>query len=218
MPLPIQRFKIRVWGELACFTRPEMKAERVSYDVITPSAARGIYEAIYWKPQIRWCIDRIHVLRPIRFTNIRRNEVASRVSAATVGTVMKSGGPLAMYVESERQQRASLLLKDVDYVVEGHFESADTSDTLQKHSEMFRRRAQKGQYFHHPYFGCREFPVSFSLVEGEVPKSPICGTVDLGWMLYDLDFQNGMQPLFFRGSMVDGVIDVPSLANVKGVE
>jgi len=207
----IQRFSIHVWGEFACFTRPEMKIERVSYDVMTPSAARGIYEAIYWKPEITWRIDRIHVLEPIRFANIRRNEVASKVPAGTASTVMKRGGSLALYIESDRQQRAAMVLRDVAYVIEAHFEIISGADQLQKHSEMFRRRATRGQYFHHPYLGCREFPANFELMVSEPPKSQLTGTTDLGWMLHDLDFVDGMKPIFFRASMSDGVIDVPPL-------
>ena len=207
----IQRFSLHIWGEFACFTRPEMKIERVSYDVITPSAARGIFEAIYWKPEITWCIDRIHVLEPIRFSNIRRNEVASKIPAGSVASVMKNGGNLALYVESDRQQRASMVLRDVAYVVESHFEIQSGIDNLQKHSEMFKRRATRGQYFHHPYLGCREFPANFELVTGDAPKSKLTGTTDLGWMLNDVDFKDEMKPIFFRASMTDGVIEVPPL-------
>ena len=211
MTQPIQRFALRIWGDFACFTRPEMKAERVSYDVITPSAARGIFEAIYWKPEIRWCIDRIHVLNPIRFTNIRRNEVASKIPAGSVSAVMKSGGPLALYIEAERQQRAALVLRDVEYVVEAHFELLGGIENLQKHSEMFSRRARKGQYFHHPYLGCREFDANVELASDPIPKSQLEGKVDLGWMLHDLDFHADMQPIFFRAEMNNGVVEVPTL-------
>ncbi|MCU0718104.1 MAG: type I-C CRISPR-associated protein Cas5c [Pirellula sp.] len=208
---PIQKFALRIWGDFACFTRPEMKVERVSYDVMTPSAARGVFEAIYWKPEIRWVIDRIHVLKPIRFTNIRRNEVASKIPAGAVGSVMKSGGPLSLYIEADRQQRAALVLRDVEYVAEAHFELLSGADNLQKHSEMFLRRAKKGQYFHHPYLGCREFEASFEIANDPLPKSQLEGHVDLGWMLHDLDFSANMTPLFFRAEMNNGVIDVPPL-------
>ena len=207
----IQCFALRIWGEFACFTRPEMKIERVSYDVMTPSAARGIFEAIYWKPEIAWHIDRIHVLEPIRFSSIRRNEVASKVPSGSVSSVMKSGGSLALYIESERQQRASMVLRDVAYVVEAHFEIQSGNDNLQKHSEMFKRRAAKGQYFHHPYLGCREFPASVELVTDGIPKSKLEGATDLGWMLNDIDFKDDMKPIFFRTMMNDGVINVPPL-------
>jgi CRISPR-associated protein Cas5d len=213
----IQRFSLRIWGEFACFTRPEMKIERVSYDAMTPSAARGVFEAIYWKPEMRWVIDRIHVLRPIRFTNVRRNEVASKIPAGSVGSVMKSGGSLGLYIENDRQQRAAMVLREVDYIVQAHFEMLSGADNLQKHSEMFRRRASKGQYFHHPYLGCREFDAHFELVEGDFPASSLGGSVDLGWMLHDLDFQNDMKPIFFRARMEDGVIEIPALHSERNV-
>lgn len=214
----IQRFAVKVWGEFACFTRPEMKIERVSYDVMTPSAGRGILEAIYWKPEIRWVIDRIHVMKPIQFTNIRRNEVASKIPAGSVASVMKSGGSLGMFVETDRQQRASMILRDVEYILQSHFEPISGTDNLQKHSEMFKRRASKGQYFHHPYLGCREFDAHFELIEGDVPESSLKGFVDLGWMLNDLDFENNMQPVFFRANMQDGVIDVPMRSSARSVQ
>lgn len=213
----IQRFSLRVWGEFACFTRPEMKIERVSYDAMTPSAARGVFEAIYWKPEMRWVIDRIHVLKPIRFTNVRRNEVASKIPAGSVGSVMKGGGNLGLYIENDRQQRAAMILREVDYIIEAHFEMLDGANNLQKHSEMFRRRASKGQYFHHPYLGCREFDAQFELIEGDLPTSSLLGSVDLGWMLHDLDFQNEMKPVFFRARMEDGVIKVPALHSERNV-
>lgn len=197
--------KIRVWGDYALFTRPEMKVERVSYDVMTPSAARGILEAIYWKPAIRWVIDRIHVLKPIRFENIRRNEIANRVSINKKD--MEQGNPVFRYIEDDRQQRASLVLRDVDYVIEAHFElNGDEDQNPAKHLDMFRRRAEKGQCFHRPYFGCREFPVSFELCD-DTPKTPLSGENDLGFMLHDIDFENNMAPCFFRAVMKEGVID-----------
>ena len=163
--------KLKVWGEFACFTRPEMKVERVSYDALTPSAARGILEAIYWKPAIHWVVDRIHVLNPVRFTNIRRNEVAGKIPAGTVKKAMKDGvTPLHLFVEDDRQQRAALILRDVAYVIEAHFEFAGSEDNNGgKHREMFVRRASKGQCFHRPYLGCREFPARFELLEHEGP-------------------------------------------------
>lgn len=217
MAEPIQRFAIRIWGDYACFTRPEMKVERVSYDIITPSAARGIFEAIYWKPEIRWVVDRIHVLAPIRFTNIRRNEIQQKIPAGSARKTMKAGkGQLGIYADEgdNRQQRAAMILRDVDYVVESHFELISKLDTLQKHSEMFRRRATKGQYFHHPYLGCREFPANFELVVGDLPKSAI-GSKDFGYMLHDIDFENGMSPRFYRAVMHNGVIDVPEFNSAE---
>lgn len=213
---PIQRFALRVDGDFALFTRPENKVERASYDAITPSAARGVLEAIYWKPEIVWRIDRLHVLKPIRFTSIRRNEVKDKASAANALKAMKAGrGVLGIYADEgdTRQQRASLLLRDVAYVIEAHFEVRSAGQPLEKHSEMFRRRAEKGQYWHHPYLGCREFPADFQLLAGAIPESELAGKPegnrDLGLMLHDIDFANGMTPRFFHAVMRDGVIDVP---------
>jgi CRISPR-associated protein Cas5d len=206
--------RFRVWGELACFTRPEMKVERVSYDVITPSAARGIVEAIYWKPEIHWVIDRLHVLNPIRFTSLRRNEVGAKISAGTAAAAMKAGrGNLGLYVEEERQQRAALLLRDVDYLVEAHFEIVGGEPNEAKHLDQFNRRARDGQCYTRPYLGCREFAADFALIEkGEalpVAHPSLAGERDLGWMLHDIDFKNERQPRFFHARMTDGVIDVP---------
>lgn len=203
--------KLRVWGDYACFTRPEMKVERVSYDVITPSAARGIIEAIHWKPAIRWTIDRIHVLNPIRFENIRKNEVGAKISARNAKSAMVAGdlAGLHLLVEENRQQRATLALRKVDYVIEAHFDLTDRAgdDTPAKHYDIFRRRAEKGQCFHRPALGLREFVADFEWCD-EVPKSALTGSRDLGWMLYDIDFANGNTPQFFRATMQDGVIDV----------
>jgi CRISPR-associated protein Cas5d len=205
-------FLLHVWGDYACFTRPEMKVERVSYDVITPSAARGILEAIHWKPAIRWVIDRIHVLKPIRFETIRRNEVGSKVPARKAAQAMAAGrlDGLGLIVDEDRQQRATLALRDVAYVIEAHFEMTPKAgaDTAAKHAEMFRRRASAGQCFHRPCLGLREFAADFELVEA-VPKAPAPeADRDLGWMLYDIDYANGKEPLFFRARMAGGVIDV----------
>lgn len=203
--------KLRVWGDYACFTRPEMKVERVSYDVITPSAARGIIEAIHWKPAIRWTIDRIHVLNPIRFENIRKNEVGAKISARNAKSAMVAGdlAGLHLLVEENRQQRATLALRKVDYVIEAHFDLTERAgdDTPAKHYDIFRRRAEKGQCFHRPALGLREFVADFEWCD-EVPKSALTGNRDLGWMLYDIDFANGNTPQFFRATMQDGVIDV----------
>jgi CRISPR-associated protein Cas5d len=208
--------KLRVWGDYACFTRPEMKVERVSYDVMTPSAARGILEAIHWKPAIRWVIDRIHVLRPIKFDNVRRNEVSSKIPKPNPSTAMRDKKPLYFLVDDggNRQQRAATLLRDVEYVIEAHFELTDKAgpeDNKVKHLEMFERRARKGQFFHQPSLGCREFPASFELLEDEVPSSCYAGqSRDLGYVLLDIDFANNMTPLFFRAQMENGVISPPS--------
>lgn len=203
--------KLKVWGDYACFTRPEMKVERVSYDVMTPSAARGILEAIYWKPSITWVIDRIHVLKPIRFCNIRRNELGSRMALTTVKKAMNDGqSPVEVFIEEDRQQRASLVLRDVAYVIEAHFFIKGDEDTEPaKHKEMFDRRAEKGQCFHRPYLGCREFSAHFSLVNRDIPVSELTGEKDLGWMLHDIDFENNMEARFFRAVMRNGTVDVP---------
>ncbi|MEO5375363.1 MAG: type I-C CRISPR-associated protein Cas5c [Alphaproteobacteria bacterium] len=204
--------RLRVGGPRACFTRPEMKAERVSYDVITPSAARGILEAIHWKPAIRWVIDRIHVLAPIRFDAIRRNEVGAKMSDARPYLV----------VEDERQQRTTLFLADVDYLIEAHFDlvRAGADDSEGKHLEMFRRRARAGQCFHQPCLGVREFPARFELCEDDPPRPhpDLTGERDLGWMLHDIDFAAGRQPRFFQAVMRDGVIEVPPFPPTLGVE
>lgn len=208
--------KLHVWGEYACFTRPEMKVERVSYDVITPSAARGIVEAIYWKPEIRWRIVRLRVLKPIRFTSLRRNEVASKIPAGSVAKAMKAGhGRFSLYVEDDRQQRAATVLRDVAYLIEARFEILSGENNPGKHLDQFNRRARAGQCFQRPYLGCREFSADFALVEDASkipPASPeLTGERDLGYMLHDIDFPDDMAPRFFRPVMRDGVIDVPQL-------
>lgn len=198
--------KLRVWGDYALFTRLEMKVERVSYDVMTPSAARGILEAIYWKPAIRWVIDRIHVLKPIQFENIRRNELSNKVSISA--KIMREGNqPVCQYIEDDRQQRASLVLKDVEYVIEAHFELTGVDDADPgKHLAIFERRVRKGQCFHRPYFGCREFPVNFEWCD-VIPESELTGEQSLGFMLHDIDFANEMTPHFFRAVIHSGVMD-----------
>jgi CRISPR-associated protein Cas5d len=213
-------FKLKVWGDYACFTRSEMKVERVSYDVITPSAARGILEAIYWKPAIKWVIDRIHVINPIEFEGIKRNEVTKRISSQQVNKVIK-GSKEMIYLDTNenRAQRTTLLLKRVFYVIEAHFEMTDQKgpdDTQEKHYNIFLRRARKGQCYHRPYLGCREFSAHFELLEGELPKSYYAegeDVIDLGWMLYDIDYENNFTPKFFRAQMRKGVIDLTKEVN-----
>ena len=212
---PDHTVALHVWGDMACFTRPEMKAERVSYDVITPSAARGVLEAVCWKPQMRWVVTRIRVLKPIRFTNVRRNEVASKIPTKGkygVAAAMKAGtGKLGLYVDEDRQQRAATLLRDVAYVIEADVEVLDPAERPEKYAAMFRRRALKGQCFTRPFLGCKEFAADFELFSGKPPGPPdeLRGERDLGWMLHDIDFADGMTPHFFRPVMTDGVIDVP---------
>lgn len=210
--------RLRVWGERACFTRPEMKVERVSYDVMTPSAARGIIEAVLWKPQIRWVIDRIHVLAPIRFQSMRRNEVGAKISAVNAERAMRAGttAGLGLIVDENRQQRAATLLVSPAYLIEAHFELTDKAgaeDTPAKYLSMFNRRAGSGQCFHRPCLGTREFPADFALVapDASVPPSalpPDQRDRDLGWMLHDIDFDRGNVARFFRARLVDGVLDV----------
>lgn len=211
--------RLHVWGERACFTRPEMKVERVSYDAMTPSAARGILEAIHWKPAIRWQVDRIHVLKPIRFQSIRRNEVGAKASAANAASAMKRGETqgLGIAVDENRQQRAALVLVDVAYVIEAHFTmtaKVGPEDTPAKHIAMFNRRAALGQCFHRPCLGTREFAADFALIPDGAPLPPSDlpadrRDADLGWMLHDIDFAQGNESRFFRARMEGGVIEVP---------
>ena len=209
--------RVEVWGDYALFTRPEMKVERVSYDVITPSAARGLIEAIYWHPGLKWIIDRIHVQAPICFSNLRRNEVKSTISARTVRTVMERGkGELYLCTADDIQQRSALLLRDVRYVIEAHFdlipEKMAPGDSHGKFQDIVKRRIQKGQFYHQPCFGCREFPAQFKPCQA-IPPCPeaLEGEKDLGWMLWDLDYSDpeNIRPLFFRAILRDGVLDVP---------
>jgi CRISPR-associated protein Cas5d len=205
-----QSQSIRVWGEWACFTRPEMKVERVSYDVVTPSAARGVLEAILWKPQMRWIVERIDVLKPIRRAAFRRNEVGEKASVDNRLTAM-AGKPvrIGIDIEDARQQRASVILRDVDYAIHariGLTDRAGSDDPLTKFVEMFRRRAASGQCFQRPYLGTREFAAEFALVEGD-PK-PIAEDRELGWMLYDIDY-SGLTPLFFEARLAAGSLAVP---------
>ncbi len=209
--------RLEVWGEYALFTRPEMKVERVTYDVMTPSAARGIVDAIFWHPGLKWHIRRIYVCSPIEFVNLRRNEVKGTISCNNVRSVMNKGeGPLYQVTSDDIVQRASLLLKNVHYVIEADFamtEEASPSDNPAKFQEMITRRMAKGQYYHQPYFGCREFPAMFSPCE-EIPECPpsLRGSRDLGYMLYDMNYDDleNIQPMFFRAVMQDGIIDVPA--------
>lgn len=211
-------FRLHVWGPYACFTRPEMKVERVSYDVMTPSSARGILEAILWKPAIKWIVTRVDVLKPVRWASVRRNEVGAVISVNNLTAAMSRGtGDLGLYVEEERQQRAGLILRDVEYVIHAHFVMTDKvgpGDNAGKFLEMFRRRAESGQCFHQPYFGCREFAVSWELLQEGKEVRPISESRDLGWMLHDMiHATDAIKPAFFRAQIVDGSVKVPLMGS-----
>jgi CRISPR-associated protein Cas5d len=231
---------LEVWGDYAAFNRPEMKVERVSYDVMTPSAARGVLEAIYWKPQMRWVVDAIHVLKPIRFTQVRRNELSGKIpvkGAFGVAAAMKSqSGTLGTDIGRGRQQRAARILRDVHYGIRAHIEVLDGDGSQApeaKHLEMFKRRASKGQYFHHPYLGNREFPAFFRLVE-DLPEPPAEApeSRDLGWMLHDIVYRDDpggpivetsrgrrvtAEPRFFEARLEEGVLHIPPLDSAEVV-
>lgn len=202
---------LRARGPLACFTRPELKVERVSYPVMTPSAARGLLEAVLWKPAIQWLVQRIHVLRPIEFTSFRRNEVNSRAVAPSQSTIDAGGLVGNFFADEDRAQRNTIALKDVDYVVEAGFrltERAGPGDNVQKFIEMFNRRVEKGQHFHQPYFGCREFVAEILPAEGAPP--PIAETRDFGLILRDIAFSpKGNRPVFFAAQMENGILTIP---------
>ena len=218
----MKRFCLEVTGDYACFTRPEMKVERVSYDVITPSAARAVFEAILWKPAIRWHVRRIEVLAPIRWINLRRNEISSVISTRNVQQAM-AGNDIdpSIYIEDDRQQRAGLFLRDVAYRLHADLEvraDRDDSSPPQKYIAMFERRAAHGQCVNQPYLGCREFAAQFRLVDdARAERPPINETRDLGWMLHDLDFTQPQdpQPVFFRAAMAAGVIDVAANGSAR---
>ena len=208
--------KVKVWGDYALLTRPEMKVERCSYDVITPSAARGILEAVYWHPGMKWIIDKIYVQKPIQFTSVRRNEVKSKILASNVLQVY-NGADRPLYISSKVDivQRASLILKDVSYVIEAHFEmtkQANESDNPGKFKDIIMRRLKRGECFHMPYFGCREFPAHFSLCEDEKIETAYdqVEEKDLGFMLFDMDYtdKENIQPMFFRAVLKHGILDL----------
>ena len=214
----MNRFCLEVSGDFACFTRPEMKVERVSYDLITPSAARAVFESILWKPAIRWHVWRIEVLKPVRWTSVRRNEVVSVVSTTNAIRTMTTGkGNLHIAADDpkERAQRASLILRDVAYRLHAELEflpERAPHDTAAKYVEMFRRRASKGQCVNQPYLGCREFAARFRLIDANDAAPPPVAEVDgdLGWMLHDMDFSNPAdpRPTFFRANIKHGVLDL----------
>ena len=208
---------VEVWGDYALFSRPEMKTERVSYDVMTPSAARGLLDSILFHPGMKWVVDRIHICAPIRFTNIRRNEVKDTISARKMQTLMEKGGEAYLATPESIQQRAAMVLRDVHYVIDAHFDMtmrASPTDNPGKFQEMMRRRVEKGQFYHEPCFGVREFPANFRPCT-ELPPCPeeLKGEKDLGWMLLDMDYSDkeNITPRFFRAILRDGVLEVPPM-------
>lgn len=213
--------KIEVSGDWAIFTRPELKGERVSYECMTPSAARGIVSSIYWKPSIRWYIDRITVCNPISFMSVMRNEVGVKGSFRVARTAINSGTPCPSLDSSNHiQQRSSLILKDVKYIIEAHFiltPTASANETAEKHYQIAKRRMKRGQCFQQPFLGCREFHASFRyLDESDCVESSLIGYKDLGIMLYDLSYPSELDalpvPMYFYASLRDGVLD---LRNVR---
>jgi len=212
-PRRSRALRLRVWGANACFTRPEMKVERVSYDVMTPSAARGILEAILWKPAIRWQVTRIDVLKPIKWESVRRNEVGEVMSPSSNGFCIDDVGNDGKL--KYRQQRAGLFLRDVAYTVHAYFElteKAGSEDTTIKYQEMFLRRAEKGQCFNQPYLGCREFSAHFEPIPHDVTlPEPIQESRDLGWMLHDMEYKgDSITPRFFRACLKTGRMEIPT--------
>jgi CRISPR-associated protein Cas5d len=221
--------KFRIWGEYALFSRPELKVERVSYDMITPSAAKGIIDSIYYKPAIKWRIDKLHVIKPIKFTNIRRNEVSETASLSKVNQIMKTPETYYILSTEARHQRAALVLCDVEYVIEAHFdivpERVGETDTVEKHYNCAIRRLRKGKFFQKPFLGTREFPCSFEIIENDVdiPQSQLVGAKDLGYMLYDINYQTDekrekqwVEPRFFRAVLQDGILDLKNVSEVVG--
>ena len=215
--------KVRVWGDYALFTRPEMKVERCSYDVITPSAARGILEAIYWHPGMRWIVDKIYVKNPIQFTSVRRNEVKSKILASNVLQAY-NGGDKPLYISSKAEivQRASILLTKVEYVIQAHFEMTEqenATDNPGKFKDIIMRRLRRGECYHMPYFGCREFPANFALYEEKDVNTAYDNVEekDLGFMLFDMDYtdKQDIRPMFFRAVMRYGVLDLQDCEVVR---
>ena len=205
--------QLEVWGKYALFSRPELSVERVSYDVITPSAARGIIEAIYWHPGLKYKINKIYVLNPIKFASVRRNEVKNKALASDARrAMMGQGKDISVAAAPQIVQRSSLLLQDVHYVIEAEFsmtKNAAPSDSPAKFASILNRRMEKGQCYHTPCFGCREFPANFRPWSGE-PIPTIDETRDLGLMAYDFDYTDPANPvaMFFRAKMEHGTIDV----------
>jgi CRISPR-associated protein Cas5d len=201
--------EIRIWGDFACFTRPDMKVERVTYPVMTPSAARGVLEAVFWKPEFQWQIREIQVLKEIRYFSILRNETNSKISVSSVQRWEQTGEHYC--ADEDRAQRHSLILRDVDYLIKAEpVLKPHATDNVAKYRDQFRRRLKKGQCYHIPYLGCREFSAFFSEPSGD--EKPINYSSDLGSMLFDLDFRDnvsGGTPIFFRARIDNGILTVP---------
>ncbi len=213
---------VEVWGDYAAFNRPEFKTERVTYDCMTPSAARGILEAIYWHPGLRYYIDSIYVCNPVKTTNIRRNEVKDKINARAIDTARHKGNKdICLYAADSIQQRAALVLKDVRYVISAHFEmtpKANEGDNPGKFQDIIKRRLLRGQCYHTPYLGVREFPASFRMWDKNQPVSTAYqGEKDLGYMLYDIDYQskNEIEPMFFHAVLKDGRLDLRNCEVLK---
>lgn len=211
MESPLQLVRAR--GSLAVFTQPALKVERMSAPVMTPSAARGLLEAVLWKPAIRWRVERIRVLAPIRFTSFRRNEVNSRAPIPSSGAMRGIAPPPVLYADDDRAQRNTVALCDVDYVIEARFAltpRAGLQDNVPKFVDMFRRRVERGQHFHQPYLGCREFAADVLPADDAPP--PIAETRPLGRILWDIVFDaaRGNRPVFFEAELRDGVMEVPA--------
>ncbi len=200
--------EVKVWGDLACFTRPEMKAERVTYAVLTPSAARGVLEAIFWKPEFSWQVREIWVLKPIRHFSILRNEVNSKAALATVQSWARDGG--GYFAEDDRAQRHTLALRDVAYLIKADVAlRKHATEDIAKYRDQFRRRVNHGRCYHRPYLGCREFAASFAAPEGG--EQPITLDDDLGRILFDLDYTDGAaSPRFFSARLEHGILRVPA--------
>jgi CRISPR-associated protein Cas5d len=211
-----QPLTLKVWGEFACFTRPEMKAERVSYSVMTPSAARGILEAIFWKPEFTWVVKSVSVLNPIKFYSIIRNEVSNKMSPRSSAS---TGGHY--FAEEDRTQRHTLALRDVSYIITADISVNDhCDDDPAKFRDQFRRRVKKGKYFHHPYFGNREFPAKFSLPDGS--EKPLDLNDDLGRMLLDIRYEPNKTgrgiPIFFDAKLNNGILHIPPMPEPESEE
>lgn len=214
MPNDFPPLEVKVWGNYACFTRPEMKVERVSYEVMTPSAARGILQAIFWKPEFNWQVREIEVLNPIRRMSVRRNEVKSKINPSEAKRWAEDGNEDKRFLaDKKRTQRNSLVLKDVAYIIRADVELADhaSDEHPAKYRDQFRRRMDRGQCYYRPYLGCREFSAFFAKPDGG--EETIDRSDSLGRMLFDIDYEEDGdgrgKPVFFQARLDDGSLKVP---------